>query len=202
MRCLFLKHILENETSQVYKFFELQKNNPIKGDWVSTSLKDLSELKISESIEEIKKMTKNRFKSLIKSRILINALEYLNKKRGSKGKELEYSTIEMAEYLMPFNMKLNIEDKRKLFEMRNRMTRIENNFGNKEEKCICGAIETMAHIYYCKSLNQNEPETPYDRIYNGNLKSQIEILKRFEKNLEVSKENKYPRDLRDPLNCT
>ena len=83
------------------------------------------------------------------------------------------------------------------------MIRIQNNFGNKDEKCICGAIETMAHIYYCKSLNQNSPEIPYDQIYNGNLNSQIEIFKRFEKNLEENKEikgNDYPCDLRDPLN--
>ena len=69
-------------------------------------------------------MSKNELKKLIKSRILKNALEYLNIKRGSKGKEIEYNTIEMAEYLMPYNWKLHIEEKRKMFEIRNRMTRI------------------------------------------------------------------------------
>ena len=206
MRCLFLKQILEeNEESQIYKFLKLQQNNPTKGDWVSTCLKDLSNLKIYESIEEIKKMPKKEFKKLIKSRILTNALEYLNKKRGSKGKEIEYTTIEMAEYLMPNNWKLDNEEKRKMFETRNRMTRIQYNFGNKEDKCICGAIEDMAHIYFCKSLNQNEPEIIYEKIYNGNLKSQVEVYKRFKKNLETRetmKERKdFPCDPRDPLNC-
>ena len=111
----------------------------------------------------------------------------------------------MAEYLMPYNWKLHIEEKRKMFETRNKMTRIQNNFGNKEEKCLCGAIEDMAHIYYCKSLNQNESKIIYEKIYNKNLKSQIEVFQRFMKNLEtrksVKERNSYPCDPCDPLNC-
>ena len=43
MRCLFFKQILEeNEESQIFKFLKLQQNNPTKGDWVSTCLKDLA----------------------------------------------------------------------------------------------------------------------------------------------------------------
>ena len=106
---------------------------------------------------------------------------------------------------MPNNWKLDNEEKRKMFETRNRMTRIQYNFGNKEDKCICGAIEDMAHIYFCKSLNQNEPEIIYEKIYNGNLKSQVEVYKRFKKNLETRetmKERKdFPCDPCDPLNC-
>ena len=41
----------------------------------------------------------------------MNALEYLNKKRGSKGQEIIFKNLEMSEYLMPFNSRLNIEDK-------------------------------------------------------------------------------------------
>ena len=110
---MFLKQILqEDENSQLYRFFKLQEKYPIKGDWVSTCYIDLSELKISESIDEIKKMSRNKFKNLIKSRILVNALEYLNKKRGSKGQEIIFKNLDMSEYLMPFNSTLNIEEKR------------------------------------------------------------------------------------------
>ena len=125
MRCFFLKQILQEDyNSQVYRFFKLQENHPIKGDWVSTCLRDLAELRISESIEEIKNMPRKIFKNLIKSRILENALEYLNRKRGSKGQDIEYKTLEMSEYLMAFNSTLNIEDKRKMFEIRNEMIKI------------------------------------------------------------------------------
>ena len=53
----------------------------------------------------------------------------------------------MSEFLLPFNSSLNIEEKRKLFETRNRMTKIPYNFGQKEEKCICGEVEDIQHIY-------------------------------------------------------
>ena len=92
-----------------------------------------------------------------------------------------------------------------MFEIRNRMTMIPFNFGQKEEKCVCGALESMQHIYYCEILNQKKPELSYDLIFNGNLKSQIEIFRKFTKNLETREELKskkeFPCDLRDPLYC-
>jgi hypothetical protein len=109
MRCLFLKQILQqDENSQVYKFFQLQLNQPVKGDWVSTCLEDLSQLKINKSLEEIKQISENKFKSLLKTRIKENAFEYLLKRRGSKGQGIHYSTLEMSEYLLPHNDKMNV----------------------------------------------------------------------------------------------
>ena len=204
MRCLFLKNILkQDEKSQIYKFFELQMNNPRKGDWVSTCLNDLTELDIHETIVEIKIMSKYKFKNLVKSKIESKALEYLQTKRGSKGKDIEYKTLEMSEYLTPFNKILNIEEKRKLFEIRNRMTRIPSNFGNKTEKCMCGEPENMTHIYNCKSINKMKPEISYEQIYNGNVRKQIEIFRRMESNLKIRKQMKdnIPRDPSDPLYC-
>ena len=206
MRCLFLKQILkQDEESQIYKFFKLQQENPVRGDWVSTCLRDLAELGIKKSLEEIRNMTKNEFKNSIKIKVEKRALEYLKSKRGTKGKEIQYETLEMSEYLLPFNSQLNIEEKRKLFEMRNRMTRISYNFGKKEEKCLCGNIETMLHIYTCEIINPLKSEIPYSELYNGNLKNQIEIFRRFEQNMEkrneMKNEKNIPCDPCDPLDC-
>ena len=206
MRLLFLKQILQqDEESQLYKFFKLQQNNPIKGDWVSTVIRDLSDLKIFDTFEEIRAMTRNNFRNLIKNRIQTEALEYLQTKRGSKGQEIQFTRLEMSDFLLPYNSTLNIEEKRKMFEIRNRMTMIPFNFGQKEEKCVCGELESMLHIYYCDILNQKKPELSYDLIFNGNLKSQIEIFRKFTKNLETREELKskkeFPCDLCDPLYC-
>ena len=205
MRCLFLKQILkQDEKSQIFKFFSIQLNNPIKGDWVSSCLKDLSDLEIDKSIEEIKNMKRNEYKNIIKHSIEKKALEYLQSKRGSKGLEIKYTTLEMSEYLLPFNSKLNIDEKRKLFEIRNRMTKIPNNFG-KEEKCVCGKFENMSHIYSCEILNKKKTKISFDEIYNGNLHNQIEIFRRIENNLEerrkMKTENNFPCDPSDPLDC-
>ena len=117
MRCLFLKQILEQDkNSQIYRFFQLQLKNPIKGDWVSTCLSDLSDLQISETLEEIRDMSKTKFKKILKSKILVNAFHYLQSKRGSKGQEIKYTILEMSEYLLPFNSKSNIKENNIYFQ--------------------------------------------------------------------------------------
>ena len=140
---------------------------------------------------------------MIKSNIEKKAFEYLQLKRGTKGHEIQYKTLEMSEFLLPSNSKLNIDEKRKLFEIRNRMTRIPNNFGNKEEKCVCGKLENMSHIYTCELLNEKKTMISYDEIYNGCLNNQIEIFRRIENNLDERRkmkiENNFPCDPSDPL---
>lgn len=211
MRCLFLKQILaQDKQSQVYKFFQLQLHKPIKNDWVSTCLKDLSQLKIYESLEEIEIMSERKFKELLKERIKENAFEYLKKGRGSKGQGIKYSELEMSEYLLPYNTELDIEQKRRMFSVKNRMTQIPANFGNSDEKCICGTEENMSHIYECQYLNERIPSINFEELNNGRLKDQIGIFKRFEINMEKRKEIKenmkemkeiLPCDSCNPLNC-
>ena len=57
-------------------------------------------LKIKMSLEEIKTLTVNKFRNIIKQSIKQRALEYLIEKRGTKGEEIVYSSIQMADYLM------------------------------------------------------------------------------------------------------
>ena len=137
MRLLFLQNILkQNPSSMTHKFFQLQVKNPTRGDWASSCLKDLKELKIEKSFEEIRDMTKSKYNSLLKKTINENALNYLNKKKGTKGKEITYTNIEMAEYLEPYS-KISIIEKRKLFEIRNKMTKISNNYQNRGQRTKC-----------------------------------------------------------------
>ena len=97
----------------------------------------------------------------------------------------------MAEYLQPINSKQNIENKRKMFAIRNRMVNIKSNFNQKNEKhkCICGQFETMEHIWNCKKLNFDEIEKGnYQKIFNGNITEQIETFEKFIEKLERYKE--------------
>ena len=215
MRCLYLKYILsQDENSLLYKFFKLQLEQSSKGDWVSTCLADLKELKIEESLTEIKLMSHYSFTKLLKSRMRTNALKYLIEKQRSKGTEMKYSEFAMAEYLTPSNSKLTIKQKQKMFEVRNRMLEISENFQGKEISawCCCGASETMSHIYNCEILNdRNQPNLKYEGIFTGKMKDQITIFEKFEENL-IRRENikekikndemKPPCDLRDRLSYT
>ena len=163
----------------VKQFFDLQINQPRRGDWASQIQSDLKQLNITESLEELKSMTHSKFKGRIKSQILIKSLEYLLEKRKSKGKEIIYQKLEMAEYLQPINSQLNIENKRKMFAIRNRMVNIKSNFKQKNEKqmCICGQIENMEHIWNCEKLSSDKnEERNYQKIFNGNIREQIQIF--------------------------
>ena len=73
-------------------------------------------------------MTKYKFTKILRKKTKDRALNYLQNKQGSKGKEIIYSKIEMSEYLSPLNEELTFEEKRRLFEIRNKMVNIPSNF--------------------------------------------------------------------------
>ena len=145
----------------------------------------LQEMKIDLKFEEIRMMSKEIFSNIIKSRIPEIALKYLLNKRGSKGKEMVYNRLEMAEYLLPNNDILNIGEKGELFSVKKRMFNIGYNFGRKEKCEKCEEIEEMAHIYDCKYLDKNTKELTFDKIWKGNLfsanKSIQNVSRKYEK---------------------
>ena len=69
---------------------------------------------------------------MIRKKCIELGFNYLMNKRGSKGKEIEYDKIGMAQYLQP-NNQLEVKEQRKIFEIRNRMTNIPNNFSRKRD---------------------------------------------------------------------
>ena len=133
----------------VANFLKLQLQQPIQGDWVSTCKKNLKEMNIGLTWKEIKMMSKESFHKMLKMKISEISLKYLLNKRSSKGKEIEYKSLEMADYLKPFSQNLTIEEKRKIFSIRNRMIDIGNNFGRSEKCIMCGKDEDMNHVYWC-----------------------------------------------------
>merc|ERR1711954_308067 len=188
LRCLFFKSILDESTeSLIYRFIMAQHENPTRGDWVSSCLRDLKYLNISLTLEDIKAMKKNVFKKILKESIRDKALQYLLNKRGSKGIQIQYSSLKMAEYLLPNTEKLSISAQRYIFAIRNRMVQIENNFPNKMSKklCFCGYEENQEHIYSCKFLNEKKEIIEYNRIFEENLNAQKKVYERFKENFEI-----------------
>ena len=117
LRCLYLKNILtQDENSRLYQFFKLQVDQPTRGDWVSTVIKDLEEFEITQTFEEIKQMSKSQFSNILKLKVKQNALKYLLNRQKSKGKEIKYEN--MAEYLLHYS-KHSVSQKQKMFEIQN-----------------------------------------------------------------------------------
>ena len=99
---------------------------------------------------------------------------------------MKYSEIQMAEYLLPINTQLTMIQKQKFLAKKNRMIEIYENFPGKHLKneCICKEIESMSHIYYCEILNEGKyPILKFEKIYEGNIKDQIEVFKHYEESL-------------------
>ena len=188
LRFFFLKYILDqDEHSSIRRVFELQLKYPTKNDWASDCLNNLKQMDINMTLEEIRLMTEQKFKNIVRQKSKECAFRYLMKGRGRKGKEIEYDKIEMAEYLQPMNKELTIENRRRIFEIRNMMVDIPSNFSSAEEneqKCVCQKSENMDHIYYCEMLNENKPEEIYEKIFHGRVDQQISVLQRFEENFE------------------
>ena len=113
------------------KEFSSWLEQPTTGDWASTCLKDLEYINVNLTLEEIRKISKPKYTSILKQRISEVALSYLVEKQGTKGSETKYTYLEMAEYLLPFNNQLTIENKCEMFEIKNRMTNIPSNFSSK-----------------------------------------------------------------------
>ena len=143
------------------------------------------DLDIDLSFEEITKISKYQFKKKIKESILKEAFNYLKEKQGSKGKEITYTEIKMAEYLQPNEHEITIQEQRNIFAIRNRMIILSDNFKN-TDICQCGQIENIEHVYNCEQWNNdNKTEsTKFEEIFEENISKQVIISKKLFDNLE------------------
>ena len=181
----FLKYILDQEkNSLVSRFFIAQKDNPIKGDWVSYVMKLLKDMEINLTLEDIEKMKRNPFKKIVNKQVQKASFKYLISKIKSKGKEIRYGTVLKCQgYLMP-NSILTLEEQLNIFSYRARMNNLQNNFpGNKIiELCKCGTEMSNEHLYECNFLNNSEKKVDYSRIFEGRLCEMKYILNILEEN--------------------
>ena len=132
-------------------------------------------------------MNANTFMTILKCRINDNALSYLTNKQKTKGQEMKYTEMQLAEYLSHINSKLTIIQKQTMFALHNRMFEISENFPGKqmEDECVCTEREEMLHIYNCEILSEGrKPTLIYENIFGDNINKQIEVFKHCELNLD------------------
>ena len=142
---------------------------------------------IQLSFSDIKNMTEDRYKQIVRNKCSKFAYKYLLNKKGTKGSEIEFTEIKMSDYLLP-NGELTIEEQRTVFGMRNGMIDIPANFSSKKDnkaKCVCKELENMNHIYNCEHLNSDKPVEKFEMIYSDKIRKQKTVLKRFEQNMET-----------------
>ena len=94
--------------------YQLQLENPKRGDGASTAKKNLQDLNINLSNEEIRNMSKSTFIKLVRNKCKESAFRYLTNKRVKKGKDIEYGSLRMSEYLQP-NKEFSVQQQRNIF---------------------------------------------------------------------------------------
>ena len=167
-----------------------QIEDPVKNDFYSTVCAILAEVNINQSQEEIKQMTQNQFKSLVKEKCKQAAFSNLieKQKAGSKGRDIKYSFLEMADYLLP-QARISIKDQRELFAIRSRTNPLGANMG-KIEYCVtkCGEILNNSHIFQCPLLNKQNRNCGMDKVLNGCTTEKKECLKIWKENMNTINE--------------
>ena len=168
-RLNFLWYILQQDPkSLLFEFFNAQLNNPIKGDWILTVKDDLKDLKIDLNFDSIKKLSKTKFKMIVKDKTNITALQHLIKLQGehSKSQNIKYQSLQLQDYLKA-GSNLTIQEKIFIFAARTRMINLYCNFkqGKSDLKCRkCHVFdETQEHLLICQALSDNSLMTSTPR---------------------------------------
>ena len=105
-----------------------------------------------------------------------------------KVKQLKHETFGIQKYLKNNNVKMTIEEKQMIYQLRLEVTYVKMNFKGMHEdlKCkICNEEnETQKHILECKILNKDETQfLEYEKIKSGNIFEKVKIVRKFKDNI-------------------
>ena len=186
-RLMFYWHVLHRDESELlYKFFTAQSLDPSTHDWVLQVKKDKADLDIQLSEEEIKSMTKLRFKMVVKTKMEKFAINYLTnlQRSHSKTEFLNMKEFSPQEYLASKNLK--ISEIQTLFKLRNRMIDVKDNFKTSHKNNTwcrnCYLFrETQQHLVDCPAIRRRlngivKFENMHYSMIFGPLKNQELVL--------------------------
>ena len=100
-RLMYLWKILQtNQEELIYRVFLSQSNHSHQGDWVRLVENDRDIIGLDLKNEEIATLSKNRFKNIVKKKVMNLALSELNllKRKHSKSGYLSSNTLKIAPY--------------------------------------------------------------------------------------------------------
>ena len=195
-RLMFLHYILrENEESLISKFFQAQLANPVKNDWTMTCSENLQELGIDQSLNEIRSMSKQKFKTLIKEKNSQKAFAFLQEEKSklSKVKDLQYEKLMIQTYLLPSNL-ADVRLAKFVFSLRSRMLDVKCNYKNNYSNLCCPICKNenddQEHLLSCEGLRNLFPVNKlpnYDDLYGNNHEEVLGIARILKQQYETRK---------------
>ena len=160
-RIMYLHHIVRRpEKELIRKFYEAQKCKISKGDWVQIVQENMNQINLEMSELAISKMSKHKFKKIVKKHISSAAFGELIriKDTHSKMQDTKYSKLEVQGYLKSDS---GLSDNRKqlLVKLRTRMYGVKANFrnhyGNQQCRLCKTEIEDQPHLFMCQKIIEN-----------------------------------------------
>ena len=211
-RILYLHTILQKDRNEmILKIFEAQKMKPSPGDFIDLVKNDFETIGWKITEEEIRNLSKQNFKKIVKSKISNAAFIYLKdmKKTHSKMNNVHYDKFEISKYLNSPLFSRN--DRFLLLALRTRTLRgIRSDFPGlyKDRMCPlgCGDLDTIPNILTCsilKNLHKSDGvaigKLQYEDIFSNDIQKQKQVTDLYDKLLEI-RNRKISDSL--PVACT
>ena len=213
-RISYLQTILKRDTEELIKeIYDVQKNDPIKGDFYDLVMEDIRSIKLKITEEEITKMKKQKFKSIVKEHVRISAMEHLKQlqQNHSKAKKINYNKLELAQYM---NSPVFSNDNTKLLlALRTRTVNgIRSDFSGMYSTLSCPLCgdhpDTLPNVLICNIMKKHQQTSvlsnsafSYDDVFSQDVIKQKEITELFSELLKIREEivNSTPVAITGPV---
>ena len=140
----------------LYKFFLWQWEHPSRNDWTEQVRADMKKVGMPATLEFLTSKSKDVFKGLVKNKIKAYEFSSFMQERGSKTVNLNYTHLNMQEYLLLENMTKN--QAIVLFKFRTRMAPFVENFraGKMNSPCpLClSHLDSQEESFNCVVLKK------------------------------------------------
>ena len=189
----FLQYILkQDKKSTIYQVLKVTKENPTKNDFIQTCEKYMKKLDIDMTFEEISEISKGRFNQIVKEKMKIASLNYLNLEKTKQTKicDLIYSKLEMQKYLVDGDRNKNISNL--IFKARGKSLDIKLHKKWKFDDKLCSGCskneESADEILTCKSFGENTENVRYSWFFSEQVSDQLLVAKIMAKKLKIRKQ--------------
>ena len=187
-RFMYLWEILHRDTDElVRKVYETQKLSHNKGDWYLIMQNERAKYEISESDDEISKMSQNKFRKIVEKKIHQYALKHLNTMASKHSKSTKIAAEKFEKKAYFSDHRFSKEESQLLFALRTKMIDCKSNFRNQFDNVLTcrtcqevNSVEDEDHLLSCKTLNTEEYDVQFSDVY-CNLDKQYKVTKVFKR---------------------
>ena len=179
-RINYLHYLIQlKEEEMLSKVFQTQLKYPAKDDWTVQVQKDLLDLEINLTFEEMKKRSHDSFKRYVKIKTKEYSLDYLLnlKEKHSKMENLDYIELKLQNYLKDNG--ISVQEAKNLYRFRTRAANFKENQKNNHEMSVACPLcqvqpDTQAHCVQCPVVRTKiDVKGTYSDIFSEDIPSDI-----------------------------